>query len=243
MNRGSRVLISMLLSFCPGVAFATFSEFFGTRKLCEHYLTGGPAKTAALDLNRQIFERPFTFSALYDVKPAALKALKLDNIKQTDFDKLVMSFSRQEKGLDPLIFRLQLFTNGKLDDLHSHGFPDDSVVFWSVLSLDSNEARLPFQELKTRHPIPEAPSIRDGFLGFHTDPDRNGFRVYISTREYLGSVGTAHLEFGLDVPCARVDEFVDPMSGTAQTLLTNATEYCRVPVLSFQRQTFSGDGD
>jgi hypothetical protein len=202
--------------------------------LCEYYLANSHSAIAQQSLVNNAYSYPFVFQDIEPVSEAALKVLGFDREDtKSSLKSLLFTVSPVSNTADEIQFRvLQLNGVGVLVR-QQQGFPDGLPIAWNKIRLSEKELKLSYGEIIERHPLRAKPKLGNAILGFTTDPNQHGIRIYVSLESSPAGNGQS-AEVGLDVPCKRLKDFAAPDTGEVLVISESVT-YCRVPVLYFAR--------
>lgn len=131
---------------------------------------------------------------------------------------------------DKVSAELHFYSNGNFNKVFSHEFTNPVLTGWETVELNEDQDDLSYQDL-----IKRVSSRRMGSVGYHSEPDANGIRYYLSFSEGSGIDISEHATFGLDIPCDDVTKYTTDVVEVVDDLRSPDGKRCRVSVLSFVR--------
>ena len=201
---------------------------------CEHYLSGPAKLTAERELRRAVADLPFPLVHAYEITPAARKKLKLGReiaARPELARTLVATLHRTADATWTMCLR-RLEAAGVFE-CAPRTFPDHHPLLWQMVRVDAHAV-----DQAASTPLPRRENLmRDHRVGFTTDPDEDGIRVYIRAHDHRDEQ-TVYLELGLDVPVAQLDRYLSTIEikrGHGHLLQTPVTQFRRVPAFLFAR--------
>lgn len=213
-----------------GALAASFAH--GAPITCEHYLTTSPGLQR--EVERQVLDRMFIMSGREEgVREEAYQKLKLSpRMNEKAWHNVVLSLHRPRlQQAELLILQIGKFSQGELVWVQQNGTLDDTPVLWRVL--DGADRRLGYRRLLEDHPFesPKKAAFETEFIGYATDPDVDGVRLYVAARSNAEDE-VISLDLGLDVPCEHYGKYAKE-DEEPRLVRTQGATFCRVSMMSF----------
>jgi hypothetical protein len=210
--------------------------------LCEGRLEKSKIEQREENLSTEIFGRPFFGWIPHDVTALGLQKMGLDTESTERELKDLVLVAEHKNFSDALVATLYRYRNGTFDKIQSYTFakPDAAVdaakselKAYQQTDISESDKSLSYDELKSKSPSNES---RRPLVGYHSEPDKDGVRIFIAFVEHPGSGDgvSAYVQYGIDVPYDQAQKYSDDLAVT-DDLRTPAGRYMRIAVLSFAR--------
>lgn len=196
------------------------------RVVCERALSESNAEFSNRRLSEDVFGRPFVSFVIHDMTKAGFAKLGID----LDVEKIKnLVFVANRTPDQNVVAELHLYKDGNFSKVFSYQFINPVLTGWDAIKLYEDQDKMSYEELISR-----IPSRRTDWVGYHSVPDKNDIRFFLTFSEGHGEV-SEHATFGLDIPCDKIKKYTNDIVEVVDDLRSPDGKRCRVSVLSFIR--------